>query len=240
MRNYLSLTVFLLFTILVSASNKGSFEGTYTVSFKSDRGELTEMNVIVKDSLVLLKNIKGGNTKYSSYLLNLNSDRLVTISKPEKKVAIIYPFQKLLNFYERNNLKDGYKTTSDIVFKATEKTKEENGVKMTKYTGENLIEKSTFWLAETGFNFNQLIPFLRLIGCWNDAQIKNGTIMNAEVTGKVTKNTSTATVTFKKGIPAKSLFEIPKNYLQKDFVKLMEDEKNNKDLKMVIQTFAGF
>ena len=72
MKNYLSLTFFLLLAILASASNKGSFEGTYVINFKSDRGELTEINVIVKDSLVLLKNIKGGNAKYSSYLINLN------------------------------------------------------------------------------------------------------------------------------------------------------------------------
>lgn len=233
-------TLFLIFHFSFFISVANAFEGTYAVSFKNEAGETSKLQVSVKDSLVLLKNISGGNKKYSSYIVNLNSDKLITLSKPDKKVAIVYPLRELLSLYEKNNLKDDYKTSSDIPFKATEKTKEENGIKQTRFTGEDAVHKSFLWTGETGFNFNQLIPLLRLIGFWNEAQLNEGTIFQAEVTSKVTKRTSTVSVVFKKESVSKNIFEVPKNYLQKDFEKLIANEKDNASLKTVIQTFAEF
>ena len=237
---HLCSTIILLLCTRFIAFSGNTFEGIYQVEYKNEKGEISKLSVSVKDSLVLLKSIAGGNAKYVSYILNLNSNQLIAVSKPAKKVAIIYPLNKLLTLYEKNELKEGYKINSEIPFKSTDKTKEEYGIKMTKYTGESNIYKSSLWLAETGFDFNQLIPLLRLIGCWNEAQVETGTIMEAEVNGKVSKKTSTLVVTFKKESLTEGTFEVPKNYLQKDFVKLMEEEKDNKDLKMIIQTFAGF
>ena len=240
MKYYFSLMLLFSFSLLCVASGENTFEGTYTIEFNNEKGKTTNLLVSVKDSMVVIKNIQGGHSKYSSYILNLNSNRLITVSKADKKVAIAYPLNKLLSMYEKENLKDGYKIYSDVIFKPTDKIKEEYGIKMTKYTGESLTHKSSFWLADTGFDFNQLIPLLRLIDCWNEAQLNNGTIMEAEVTGKVSKKTSTVVVVFRKEFLSSSIFEVPKNYLQKDFVKLMEEEKNNKDLKVIVQTFAGF
>lgn len=240
MKYYFALLMVLSLLTTTLASGENTFEGTYTIEFKSEKGKTTNLLVSVKDSMVAIKNIQGGHSKYSSYILNLNSNRLVTVSKAEKKVAIAYPLKKLLSMYEKENLKDGYKIYSDVNFKPTDKIKEEYGIKMTKYTGESPTHKSSFWLADTGFDFNQLIPLLRLIDCWNEAQLNKGTIMEAEVTGKVSKKTSTLVVVFRKEFLSNSLFEVPKNYLQKDFVKLMEEEKDNKDLKIIVQTFAEF
>lgn len=228
------------FCIRALASGENTFEGSYTIEYKNEKGNTINLQVSVKDSMVVFKNIQGGHSKYSSYILNLNSNRLITVSKADKKVAIAYPLSKLLAMYEKENLKDGYRIYSDVVFKPTDKIKEEYGIKMTKYTGESLTHKFSFWLADTGFDFNQLIPLLRLIGCWNEAQVTKGTIIEAEVTGKVSKKTSSVVVVFRKEFLSNSIFEVPKNYLQKDFVKLMEQEKDNKDLKVIVQTFAGF
>ena len=237
---YLFAVVILLFCIGVSAFSENTFEGIYQVEYKNEMGEISKISVSVKDSLVLLKNIASGNAKYASYILNINAEQMIAVSNPDKKVAIKYPLSKLLSLYEKNELKEGYRINSEIPFKPTDKIKEEYGIKMTKYTGESSIYKSSLWLAETGFDFNQLIPLLRLIGCWNEAQVEKGTIMEAEVSGKVSKKTSTIVVTFKKEPVSKGIFEVPKNYLQKDFIKIMEDEKDNKDLNMILQTFAGF
>lgn len=240
MKNLFSVAVLLFVFVSAFAVSENTFEGTCLLEFKNEKGEISKLSVSVKDSLVLVKNVAGGNTKYASYVLNMNSNELITISKPDKKVAIKYPLNKLLALYEKNHLKEGYKVSSEISFKSTDKIKDEHGIKMTKYAGENDIYKSSFWLANTEFNFNELIPFLRLIGCWNEAQMDKGTIMEAEVIGKISKKISTVSVTLKKESISKGIFEVPKNFVQKNFVKLMEEEKGNKDLKMIIQTFAGF
>ncbi len=240
MKYCFALTMLLLLSTIAFAAGENTFEGTYTIEFKSEKGKTTNLLVSVKDSMVVIKNIQGGHSKYSSYILNLSSNKLFTVSKAEKKVAIAYPLNRLLSMYEKENLKDGYKIYSDVTFKPTDKIKEEYGIKMTKYTGESTIHKSHFWLADTGFDFNQLIPLLRLIDCWNEAQANKGTIMEAEVTGKVSKKISTVVVVFRKEFLSNSIFEVPKNYLKKDFVKLMEEEKDNKDLKVIVQTFAAF
>lgn len=198
------------------------------------------MNISVKDSMLLLNNIEGGNEKYAFYIINLKNNQVTTVSKPDKKVAIAYPLSKLLALYEKSKLKDGFKMNPELVCKPTEQIKDEYGIKMTKYTGEDKLQKISFWLANSEFDFNQLIPFLRLIGCWNDAQLPKGTIMEAEASGKISKHTSTVLMTFKKEFIDDKIFDVPPHYLKKNFVKLMEEEKGNKDLNLIVRSFTEF
>ena len=216
------------------------YQGTFLVDFKGEKKETLKLEIKVADSLVYLKHQQGGNPKYDHYILNLASGDFYTVSKPDKKVVIKYKLDRLLELYDKEGLKEGYTRNSLLTFKPTEKTKEENGLKMTKYMGENDIYKSSFWLSDAGFNFNQLIPLLRLLSCWNQAQAAEGIILSAEATNKVSKRESSVAVTVRKQAVAKETFDIPKGYLQKDFAKLMEAERNQKDLKTLVQTFGGF
>ena len=88
---------------------------------------------------------------------------------------------------------------------------------------------------------NTLIPFLQLLGNWNDANssVKNQ-IFEAEVSSKVSKKESKVKVTVTNEPVAKEMFVLPKTYLLKDFSKLMNEERDNKSLKTIIQTFAEF
>jgi hypothetical protein len=81
---------------------------------------------------------------------------------------------------------------------------------------------------------------LRLLGCWNMAQAAEGIIVSAEATNKVSKRESTVAVAVKKQPVTKDTFAMPKAYLQKDFARLMETEKANKNLKSFVRDFAGF
>ena len=48
----------MLFSISIKAiaSGENTFEGTYSIEYKNEKGETSKLNVSVKDSLVLLKN----------------------------------------------------------------------------------------------------------------------------------------------------------------------------------------
>jgi hypothetical protein len=171
--------------------------------------------------------------------LNLRTGELLTVSTPDKKVAIKYNLDQLLGYYDHNKLKEGFRKNYEFTFKISDKTKADNGLKLSKATAENESGKITAWLAETEVPLEQLIPFLRLIGNWNEAQGAPLTIMEAEVNVKGKKETSVKVTVRKEAISAEA-FGVPKNYLVKDFVQLMEEQKANKDLNTIIQTFAGF
>jgi hypothetical protein len=232
----------LLFLVLLSnflfADN--GFEGSFTVQFTNEKKAASKMEIKVKDSLIYLKHLQGGLAKYDHYLVNLNTRDFYTISKTDKKVIIKYNLDKLLELYEKENLKEGFTIQSPLVFKTADKIKEEKGIKLSKYAGENDIYRASYWLTDAGFNFNRLIPLLRLLGSWNEAQADEGIIMNAEATNKVSKRESSVVVTMKKEPVSKDVFSLPKNYLQKDFSKLLEAERDNKDIKVIVKTFAGF
>jgi hypothetical protein len=234
MKNSLLLFSLSIFTANVFAQN------VFSIEYKNEKGTVAKAELKASDKMIYIKNLQGGNEKYSFYILNLDTKDFFTVSKPEKKTVIKYQLDQLLDMYDKDELKEGFKTNPDLSFKATEKTKEENGIKLTKYTGESAINRGICWQQNTAYNFNRFIPVLRLLGFWNNAQLSSGTITEAAVTNKVSKKESTVKVVSKKETVSKEIFELPKDYLQKDFAKMMEQEKNNKDLKTIVQTFAGF
>ncbi len=217
-----------------------SFEGTFAVTYKNEKGSLSKTELKVKDQLVYLKPFEGGLAKYDYYVLNLGTHEFFTVSKPDKKVVIKYNLDKLLDIYDKNNLKEGFRIKSPVNFKASDKSKEENGLILTKYAGETDFQKASFWHSSFSFNFSELIPVLRLLGCWNNIQAVDGIITSGEEFNKASKNESTVAVTVRKETVSKDVFKLPENYLQKDFIKILESEKNNKDLNLIVQTFAGF
>lgn len=231
----------LLFILLCFGSSAQTpFEGVFAVAYKNEKGNTSKTEIKVKDQLVYFKNIEGGVAKYDYYVLNLTTREFFTVSKSDKKVIIKYNLDKLLELYDKNNLKEGFRIKSPISFKSADKTKEENGLTLTRYTGETDFQKASFWRADFSFNFCGLVPVLRLMGCWNNIQATDGIITSGEEFNKAGKSESTVAVTVRKETISKDVFKLPESYLQKDFIKLLESEKGNKDLNLIVQTFAGF
>lgn len=232
-----------LFLLLFSASlfAQTSFEGTVNVIYTNEKSETVACEIKVKGDDVYLKQNENGNRKYDRFVINLQSRELFTISAHDKKVIIKYNLDSLLSYYDRNNLKEGFLLNSNFNFKAADKAKTDGGISMAKYTGETDLRKSTIWIGESAAPINSLIPFLQLLGNWNEANssFKNQ-IFEAEVSSKVSKKESKVKVTVTSEPVAKEMFVLPKTYLLKDFSKLMNEERNNKSLKTIIQTFAEF
>lgn len=232
----LSIFAILLTVALLAQSN---FEGTLTVTYKNEKDETVVAEIKAKGDQVRIKQTQNGNKKYDYFLINLKTRELHTIAAGENKIAIKYNLDKILEFYESNKLKEGYKRNTGLVLKAGDKTKEEAGVKLTQATADNDKLSATGWLSDSKTQLNDLVPFLRVIGNWNEAQASTQNIASAEVSTKADKKTTTVKVRLKKEEVATS-FEVPKGYAVKDFAALMEDQKSNKDINIIVESFSQF
>lgn len=235
------LSVLLCFFGFSFLSAQNSFEGTLNVFYTNDNSETVLCEIKIKGDDVYLKQLQNGNKKYDRFVINLKSRDLFTVSTHEKKITIKYQLDSLLNFYDRNKLKDGFVLHPDFDFKISDKAKTDEGISMAKYVGENETQKAMVWVGESSAPVNSLIPFLKLLGNWNEADgsFKNQ-VFETEVSIKANKKNSRVKVSVTKEPIAKEMFLLPKTYLLKDFSKLMEEGGGNIDLKIIIQAFAQF
>ncbi|MFN8285169.1 MAG: hypothetical protein U0V74_00350 [Chitinophagales bacterium] len=230
------LLAFLLLQQTVFAQS--TFEGSLSISFKNEKNATTQTDVKVKGAEVYIKQSVNGNAKYDHFVINLKTRELYTVSAASKKVIIKYQLDSLLAFYERENLKEGFVRNFPAELKLTDKAIEKDGVRQTKFVAETNLLKITGWVSDAQTPINDLIPFLRLINSWNEAQ--GGNIIEAETTYKVGKRESSVKVTVKKEAVTKETFELPKGYETRDFAKMMEEQRGNKELKTIVQTFGEF
>ncbi len=239
MRNPLLLLLLVFISGYLAA--QAPFEGSIDVFYINEKNTTILCEIKVKGDEVYLKQNENGNTKYDRFVINLKSRELYTISTSARKVIIKYNLDSLVGYYAKNNLKEGFTLNPGFAFKAGEKPKSENGMVMTKYTGETDLRKATLWTGDVNAPVNELIPFLRLLGNWNEASgTVKGQILEAEVSSKVSKKESKVKVGIKNEPIAKEMFLLPKTYLLKDFAKLMRDERDSNLLKTIVQTFAEF
>jgi hypothetical protein len=217
-----------------------NFEGSIRVTLKSGSA-ISSADVQVKNELVLIRQVENPIKKYSYFLVNLNTRVFQTVALKDTMVVIQYHLDSLLNFYETKNLKEGFQLNYALDLKETDKAVSDGAVKMTKALAEDNLRKVTAWLIDEYVPLNELTPLLRLLGNWNEAQSNSRRIvLQADVLNKVSKKESSAkAVYYKEKLPA-TLFDVPKNALLKDFSKLMQEQRNNKDLGSIIQTFGGF
>lgn len=238
MKNMIRLMLMLFLPVAVMAQT--TFEGTITLTYKNEKEKNVITQVKVKDNKAYIKQTENGNKKYDYFVVDLTTKDLYTVSTSDKKVVIKYNLDQLVEFYDANELKDGYKKDYGLDFKLTDKNSEINGVAATKAVADNAYLKATAWVTESSAPINKLLPFLRLIGSWNEIQGTSQTVIEGEVNSKVNKKETSVKAAIKKETVSKDAFELPKDYLQKDFAQLMNDKKNNKDLKSLIKAFAEF
>ncbi|MBK7147375.1 MAG: hypothetical protein IPH78_00805 [Bacteroidetes bacterium] len=231
----------LLFIFLaLSACCQLSFEGTLNVSYKNG-SNISTADIKIKGPQVLIRQMENRIKKYNYFLVDLEQRTFETVALRDTMIVIKYHLDSLLQYYEQNNLKDGFRCNYGLALKETDKVVNDGAVRMVKAVGEDNTRKVTAWLIDEYVPLNELTPLLRLLGNWNEAESQSQKIvLQAEVFHKLTKRESSVKATyFKEKLPA-TLFELPKNALLKDFALLMQKQRNNSDLKTLIQTFAGF
>jgi len=232
-------TLFIAFAVTFAFA-QNTFEGTLNVTYKNDKEQSVIAEVKVKGDLVYIKQKTNGVKKYDHFILNLKTKDFYTVSLPDKKVYIKYNLDKLINFYNDNDLKEGYSKDYNLTFKLSDKTKVENGLTVTRAIAENDSLKGTVWVADVKTPLSQLIPLLRLMGNWNEAEGTTETITEAEMDNHNSKKQTSVIVTIKKEPITKETFDLPKGYTARDFDVLMDDKRGAKDLNVIVGTFAGF
>lgn len=209
-----------------------AFTGVVKIDYETGKGK-THTDLYFKGDSVYIKQTAGGNDKYDYFLLNLKTGDFFTVSKADKKVAIKYNFDKLVDYYDANKLKSGYAKDYCISYKLNEKTG--------AYTGEKNGVKVSINVQESSAPINRLIPLLRLLGSWNEADgstFKN-TVVKSESESKINGKQSVLVTVTNESYTGKS-FSLPANYAVKDFTAVMEEKKNTEELKTIIEAFAGF
>lgn len=228
--------------ILSSAFTFGqySFEGSVTVTLKNGSNS-TAADIKIKEHLVLIRQTENPIRKYNYFLVNLNSRTLETVALKDTTVVIKYQLDSLLSYYESNNLKDGYKIDYGILLRETDKFMSEGNAKMVKAVGDDNVRKVTAWLVDEKVPLNEIVPLLRLLGNWNEAQSNSKKIiLQADVFNKISKKETSVKANYYKEKLPDTLFDLPKNILRKDFAQLMENYKGREELKVLIQSFGGF
>src|SRR4051812_48357102 len=105
----------------ISAFAQNSFEGTISVFYTNEKNTTVICEIKVKGNEVYVKQNENGNSKYDRFVIDLQSRDLYTISTAGKKVIIKYNLDSLLNFYDANNLKEGFSLHRNFNFKVSDK-----------------------------------------------------------------------------------------------------------------------
>lgn len=212
------------------------FEGTATVILKTGKDKQVVTEITAKGELFYLVQKQNGNAKYSGFILNTKNRELITLSDTSKKIALQYHVDSLISFYVRHELKDGFNPYTLLPFTYSDKTKPAGG-----YVAETTLHHLTVWVAENSFSVQPLLPFLQLIGSWNEA---NGSFKNqiykAEVWYKASKKKSEAGVQAKAGKVDSLLFQVPAFYTIKNMAQLMNENRNSPEIISAIKTFTEF
>lgn len=226
------------FFILLSATSFSQqvFEGTATVILKTGKDKQVVTEITAKGELFYLVQKQNGNAKYSGFILNTKNRELITLSDTSKKIALQYHLDSLIRFYVSHELKDGFSPYTLPAFTYSDKTKPAGG-----YVAETTLHNLTVWIAENAFQVNSIIPFLQLIGSWNEA---NGSFKNqifkAEVYYKANKKKSEVTVQTKTAQVDAGLFQIPTTYTVKNMAQLMSENQNSPEIISAVKTFTEF
>src|ERR1043165_1487613 len=106
MRGIFSVSAVLLVNFLMAQNN---FEGIFSVEYQNENKEISVVEVRVKDQLIYLKNTRGGVARYDHYLMNLSTREFQAVSTASKKVVMKFDIDKLMDIYEKDQLKEGFK-----------------------------------------------------------------------------------------------------------------------------------
>jgi hypothetical protein len=215
-------------------------EGLLTINYTDASGKEVLTDVYFKGDQFCIRHIKNGNPKYSAILFDAASRKMVTLSVPEKKVGMIYNFDRVAKFYETNQIKAGYKLNSPCEIKFSDKKKTEQDRELKKGTFATAQWKGSAWVAEVPFRISDLFQVLHLIGSWNEVSFAGLGIYEMEAVGKESKKGILGRMNYiKQEVPA-SMFEVPKIYQQVDFDGIMQKFMNDPQVVVLVQSFTEF
>ena len=233
--------LYTLFLILICSCTYGqSFEGILQIDYRNEAGTRNAVDVYVKGDKFYIRKVIGGCGRYDAYIYDTHTRMLCCMSPVSPKTALSLDIDKVLSIYEAKQLRPGYKTHISHPYTPSAKSKKIAEIKVIQKKASAQDTTYEIWTAQLDINYVDLIPVLRVIGFWGDAEDGNNTILESRTVNKKTSKSSTINVTPVTTKVEKGLFTIPQEYQQVDLDKFLINEYRSPRFAELVKAFTGF
>ena len=232
--------IFALFSIICIYSRAQSFEGILQIDFRNESGTKNAVDVYVKGDKFYIKKVFGGCDRYDSYILDTKNSMLSCLSPQSPKTALSLDIEKVLNIYEKKELKPAFKMHISHPFTSSNASKKISDINVVQKKASDQDVSYEIWCADMKINFSALIPVLRVTGFWGDEEDGNNVILESKTTNKKTSKVSTVNVTVARVKVEDKLFKIPQAYQQVDLDKFLVNEYRSPRFGDLVKAFTGF
>ena len=231
-------TIFLL--SVFSQIHAQAFEGVLQIDYRNEKGSRNAVDVYVKGDSFFMKRLYGGCDRYDSYIYDARAHALSCLSPQSPKTALSMDISKVLDIYETKNLKPGYHIHMPQDYTETGSTKKIEGLRAAQKKASDTAASYEIWTTDIKVNFGELMPVLRMVGFWGDAEDSSNVILESKTVNlKTKKSTSVAVLPIKKKVD-NSLFVIPQDYQQVDLDKFLVNEYKSPRYGDLVKAFTGF
>jgi len=237
MRNFF----FTLFLILIhSFTDAQAFEGILQIDYRTESGGKNAIDVYVKGDKFFMRKVFGGCDRYSAYIFDTRSRILSCLSPQAPKTALSLDIDKVLAIYEHKQLRPGYKIHTSHPYISSSLIKNIDDIKAIQKKASDSLATYEIWTTDLQVNYSDLIPVLRVVGFWGDAEDGDTVILQSRTVNRKTSKASTINVTPVKTKVEDDLFQIPQDYQQVDLDKFLVNEYKSPRFGDLVKAFTGF
>lgn len=230
----------LLFICYYNTIAAQAFEGLLQIDYRGIAGNRSAVDVYTKGNKFYIKKVYGGPDRYYGYILDTKMRTLCCLSSQSPRTALIMDIDKVLNIYERKQLKPAFQIHTNYRFDTTSVSKKIGGINALKKTLTTDSTAIEIWISNLDINYNDLLPVLRVIGCWGDAEDDNNCILESKITLKRNGKASTTSTSAVKSKVDDSIFVIPDSYQIIDLDKFLVNEYKSTRFGELVKAFTGF
>lgn len=235
-----SLLCILILTVLHASAGAQSFEGLLQIDYRNEAGGRNAVDVYVKGERFFIKKVFGGCDRYDSYIFDARTRVLSCLSLQSPKTALSLDIDKVLDIYESKQLKPGFRAHTSHTYSPSGTSKKISDIMTQQKKAADDIATYEIWTADIKVNFADLIPILRVVGFWGDAEDENKAILESRTVNRKTNKYSTISVTVAKIKVEENLFKIPQVYQLVDLDKFLVNEYKSPRFGELVKAFTGF
>ena len=233
--------IYTFFLIVICPYTYGqSFEGLLQIDYRSESGNRNAVDVYVKGDKFFIKKVFGGCDRYESYIYDTKTHMLSCLSPQSPKTALSLDIDKILDIFETKKLKPGFNIHIPNAYGTSGMAKKIENLNAIQKKANDSSASYEIWISDLKINYNALIPLLRLIGFWGNAEDGNNVILEAKTINKKTSKTTTTNVNPQKTKVEDNLFKIPKDYQEVDLDKFLVNEYKSPRFGDLVKAFTGF
>lgn len=230
----------LLFGFIYYQAGAQAFEGMMQIDYRSLSGSKSAADIYVKGNRFYIKKVYGGPDRYEGYIFDAGTHTLTCLSPQSPKTALSFDINKILGIFESRQLKPSFQIHKAWVYQATSVSRKTDAGQCTEKKAIAQDTLSVICTKQMDINFQALVPVLRLIGYWGEAEDSNSVILDSKVTIRHTPKNSTSSLNLIEMKVEDAAFKIPENYQQVDLDKFLVNEYKSPRYGDLVRAFTGF